>query len=437
MSLKKQCTIVRETEIEGKGLFTSEPVRVRFKPAPPNSGVVFVRTDQGNPIRIPAKPENITRKPRRTSLRNGTVAVETVEHCLAAVSGLGLDNLEIELTGPELPGLDGSCEPFVRALEDAGIAEQEVSPQIYTITEPITVRENDAMIAALPGEKAELTILYDLDYSQHGAIGRQVYAINLTREDFLKNVAPSRTFLLESEAEHLRKSGYGKHLTYQDILVLNQKGPIENTLRFADECVRHKILDLIGDLAVLGRRIQGRIVCYKSGHSLNQGLVRELSSRINRIELNRRMISKPILDIRQIERILPHRYPFLLVDRIIEIDGEKRAVGIKNVTINEPFFQGHFPKQPIMPGVMIVEALAQLAGVLLSQKLEHTGKLAVLLSMDRVKMRRPVIPGDQLILEAQTLRVKQRTGHVRCTARVGEAMAAEATIKFMLVDAES
>lgn len=438
MSSSKQYTISKETDLEGRGLFTSEPVRVRFKPAPANSGIVFVRTDQGSPVRIPVRPENITRRPRRTSLRNGTLAVETVEHCLAAISGLGIDNLEVELVGPELPGVDGSCQPFLQALQAAQPVELDVAAPVYQITEPITVREGNAMIAALPSETPELSILYDLDYSENNPLGRQVYALNLTPEQFVSQIAPARTFLLQQEADHLRQSGYGTHLTYQDILVLGPAGnPIDNEFRFADEPVRHKILDLVGDLAVLGRRITGRIVCYKSGHSLNQALVKKLHARIMQIELDRKIAAKPVMDIRQIQRTLPHRYPFLLVDRVIEIDGDRRAVGIKNVTINEPFFQGHYPQQPIMPGVLIVEALAQLAGLLLSQKLEHTGKLAVLLSMDNVKMRRPVIPGDQLILEAYTVRVKQRTGHVRCAARVGDALAAEATIKFMLVDADS
>jgi len=437
MSLSKQYTISTEAELEGRGLFTSEPVKVRFKPAPANNGVVFIRTDQGNPIRIPVRPENITRRPRRTSLRNGTVGVETVEHCLAAVSGLGIDNLEIELTGPELPGMDGSCRPYLQALQQAKPVELDVPLQVYQITEPITVREGDAMIAALPGDSDELSILYDLDYSENNAIGRQVYALNLTPDQFIQQIAPARTFLLQREAELLLQSGYGKHLTYKDILVLGPKGePIDNEYRFPDEPVRHKILDLVGDMALLGRRITGRIVCYKSGHSLNQALVKKIAARIRQIELDRKIAAKPMMDIRQIQRILPHRYPFLLVDRVIELDGDRHAVGIKNVTINEPFFLGHFPQQPIMPGVLIVEALAQLAGLRLIYILEHTGKLAVLLSMDNVKMRRPVIPGDQLILEVHTVRVKQRTGHVRCQARVGDALAAEAVIKFMLVDAD-
>ncbi|NLX22449.1 MAG: UDP-3-O-[3-hydroxymyristoyl] N-acetylglucosamine deacetylase [Phycisphaerae bacterium] len=436
MSSDKQYTIANDIDFEGRGLFTSEPARVRFRPAPPNSGVVFVRTDQGQPIRIPARSENLTRRMRRSSLRNGTVAVETVEHCLSAIAGLGIDNIEVEMSGPELPGGDGSCLPFVRVLQQAGTKEQDVPRPTHQITEAVTVREGEAMLAALPTEGEELSILYDLDYSNSGnIIGRQVYAINLTPEQFVREIAPARTFLLEKEAEQLRQGGYGRHLTYGDILVLGEKGPIENELRFPDEPVRHKIQDLIGDLALLGRRIRGRIVCYKSGHSLNHALVKRLAAKVKALELDRRIASRPVLDIRQIQRILPHRYPFLMVDKVIELDGDRRAIGVKNVTINEPFFQGHYPSAPVMPGVMILEAMAQLAGLLLSQKLEHTGKLPYLISMDKVKMRKPAVPGDQLILEAHSVRAKQRTGHVRCVARIGDAVAAEATIKFMLIDA--
>jgi UDP-3-O-[3-hydroxymyristoyl] N-acetylglucosamine deacetylase / 3-hydroxyacyl-[acyl-carrier-protein] dehydratase len=211
-----------------------------------------------------------------------------------------------------------------------------------------------------------------------------------------------------------------------------------STTAFAspDECARHKVLDLIGDLYLVGRPIYGRLVAHKSGHHLNHMLAKRLVEQQSRETLQSMVTREAALDIRRIQRILPHRYPMLLVDRVVELEGDQRAVGIKNVTFNDIFFQGHYPGTPIMPGVLIVEALAQLGGILLSQKLEHTGKLAVLLSMDKVKMRHPVVPGDQLILEAVAVRVKSRTGHVRCKAFVQDKMAAEADIKFMLVDAE-
>jgi UDP-3-O-[3-hydroxymyristoyl] N-acetylglucosamine deacetylase/3-hydroxyacyl-[acyl-carrier-protein] dehydratase len=242
--------------------------------------------------------------------------------------------------------------------------------------------------------------------------------------------------VFDHEAEELRARGIGKHLSPKEMLVISKTGPIDNQFRFPDECARHKVLDLIGDLSLVGRPIRGRLVAHKSGHQLNHLLARKLLEQQESTAREALLHRDAAIDIRRIQRILPHRYPMLLVDRVLELEGDHKAIGIKNVTFNDIFIQGHYPGAPIMPGVLIVEAMAQLGGILLSQKLEHTGKLAVLLSMDKVKMRQPVVPGDQLILEAVTVRVKSRTGHVRCKAFVQEKLAAEADIKFMLVDAE-
>ena len=422
--------------VEGRGLFGGRPCRLRFVPAPENAGVTFVRADLPTPMRIETNVENLAKRARRTSLKNGSASVETVEHVLAAVWGMGIDNLAIELSADETPSPEGSPQPFVEALQQGRIVEQDAEQGVYVIDEPVSVADGDAMLAALPGPEDCLDILYDLDYASIPSIGRQVLGFRLGKDDFVAQIAPARTFLLEAEAREFQARGMGAHLTAADIVVMGDDGPIDNALRFPDEHVRHKICDLIGDVALLGVRLCGRIVAYKSGHELNHALVRRLAESLVARREARALVGEPVMDIRKIMRILKHRYPFLMVDRILEIDGDRKIVGVKNVTMNEPFFQGHYPGQPIMPGVMIVEALAQISGVLLSRRLEHTGKIAVLLSMDRVKMRRPVRPGDQLILEAVALHVRTRTGHCRCRALVGPDVAAEAEIKFMLVDDE-
>ncbi len=422
--------------MSGRGLFTGEEVTLRFKPAQPNDGVVFTRNDASSKVRILTDVSNVAKRARRTSLRNGTLAIETVEHCLAAIHGLGIDNIEVELTGGELPGGDGSCLDFVNALIDAGITTQDAPCRPIVIQDTVRVADGDAEVIAVPTDSPALDILYDLDHGPDGLLARQIYAIRLSPETFQAEIAPARTFLFEEDAKQFQAAGLGKHLTYGDIIVIGDQGIVENEFRYPDECVRHKILDLIGDLRLAGHPIHGKIIARKSGHALNHEFVRRLLEAATRNELALKLKAPAAIDAQQLRRILPHRYPFLLIDRVLEIQGDRRAVGVKNVSINEPFFQGHYPARPIMPGVLIIEAMAQLGGILLSQKLEHTGKVAVLLSMDSVKFRRSVVPGDQLILGAETIRVKARTGHVRCSAHVNDELVSQAEIKFMLVDAE-
>ena len=436
--MRHQRTIKQPATIEGRGLFSGRPCRMRFLPAQAGEGVAFVRVDgETAPVRIPCDPARLTRRDRRTALANGTAAVETVEHVLSAVSGLGIDNLTIEVDAEEAPSIDGSALPFVEALQQAGLEEQDAPAEPFVIDEPIVVDEGDASLAALPGRADRLDVLFELDYDQTPSIGRQVLAFCLGVDDYASQIAPARTFLLDSEARQLRAAGFGTHLTAKDVLVIGADGPVDNELRFADEPVRHKLVDLIGDLAVLGRPLAGRVVSVRGGHELNHRLVRRLREAIDHKRQADEFVSgEPPMDIQKIMRLLPHRYPFLMIDRVIRMEGDRRAMAVKNVTINEPFFQGHYPGQPIMPGVMILEAMAQLSGLLLSRALEHSGKVAVLLSLDRVKMRRPARPGDQLLLEAEAVRVRPRTGHCRCSARIAGQLAAEAEIKFMLIDAE-
>jgi UDP-3-O-[3-hydroxymyristoyl] N-acetylglucosamine deacetylase / 3-hydroxyacyl-[acyl-carrier-protein] dehydratase len=433
----RQRTITREARFEGPGLFSGETATVTFAPAGPDAGITFVREQDGKVATIPAVVGNVLKRPRRTCLRNGTLLVETIEHCMAALAGMGVDNAVVRVSGGhvgELPGGDGSSQPFVEALQEAGVTEQDAPLEPLVIKKPVQVTAEGATLAALPGPTDRLEVIYD--FEAPSPVGRQTISFRLGDDDFVKNLAPARTFVFEKEAQELRARGLGKHLTPKELLVIAPTGPIDNAFRFADECARHKVLDLLGDLALVGRPLRGRVVAYKSGHHLNHLLAKKLLEQEESGQRQNLVHRDAEMDIRRIQRILPHRYPMLLVDRVLEIVGDSKATGIKNVTFNDIFFQGHYPGTPIMPGVLIVEAMAQLGGLLLSRKLEHTGKLAILLSMDKVKMRHPVVPGDQLLLEAVAVRVKSRTGHVRCKAFVEDKMACEADIKFMLVDAE-
>lgn len=438
MSLRLQRTISREVSLSGVGLFTGAPGELTFTPADIGAGITFVRRLGEKVATIPAMVHNVLKRPRRTCLKNGTLHIETVEHCLAALTGLGVTNATVTLSGStsgEIPMGDGSSVAFADVLEDAGVVEQDAEVEPLIIRKPVQVNLGDATLAALPGPTDKLEIIYDFEAA--APVGRQVFVFHLGEDDFRRDLAPARTFIFEHEAEELKKRGFGGHLTPQDLLVIARDGPVDNAFRFDNECVRHKVLDLIGDLTLTGRPIFGRLVAHKSGHELNHLMARKLVEQQDTL-WRESLLSREgsAMDIRAIQRLLPHRFPMLLVDRVLEIQGDTRAIGVKNVTNNDIFFQGHYPGSPIMPGVLIVEALAQLGGILLSQKLEHTGKLAVLLSMDKVKMRNPVVPGDQLLLEAVAVRVKSRTGHIRCKAYVSDKVAAEAEIKFMLVDAE-
>jgi UDP-3-O-[3-hydroxymyristoyl] N-acetylglucosamine deacetylase/3-hydroxyacyl-[acyl-carrier-protein] dehydratase len=432
-----QHTVAKPVTVSGKGLLLGQNVDLVITPAEAGEGIVFERTDIEPSVQIPALVANATDRARRTTLCGSDVTIETVEHLMSALSGVGIDNAIIRMDGPEVPCGDGSSMPFVEPLLKAGMVEQDQPRNLFRVTEPICLQDGDSMIAAFPSHQTGLKIVYDLDYGHETSrISRQTQAWDSGSGTYNTDVAPARTFSLEEEAQALQSQGMCTHLSPSDVLVIGEDGPIDNAYRFDNEPVRHKILDIIGDLYLAGACIQGRIVASRSGHALNRKLCKAIVEQNKVLKRHTIASTGSEMDVREIQRIMPHRYPMLLVDRVVEMDGTAKAVGVKNVTINEPFFQGHYPGTPIMPGVLVVEAMAQLGGLLMSRKLEHTGKLAVLLSLDKVKLRHPVTPGDQLILEAHAIRAGVRTAALQCKAFVGSRLAAEAQIRVMMVDAE-
>ena len=439
-----QRTLKEPVEYRGVGLHSGKEINITVRPAEAGNGVTFVRVDLENQPVVRAHGANMKARQRRTCIQDGRAEVYTCEHLLAALYALDLDNVVVEIDGEEVPGLDGAAGDFFRGLRESGVVESRTPRPTYAVKQPIYVREGSASIVALPGS-GKLTIEYHLDYpaSQNNGKGngnsvpgaKQIVGFEMSAENFERDIAPARTFVFQHEVEALRAAGLGKGANPQNTLVVGPDGPQENTLHWDDELARHKILDLIGDISNAGVDLDAHIIATRSGHGLNMALVKRILEEREREQEQGEVPSDTGLEIRDILKLLPHRYPFLMIDRVIELDGFQRAVGIKNVTINEPFFQGHWPEQPIMPGVLQLEAMAQLAGVLLLRKLENTGKLAVLWSIDKVKLRGAVVPGDQLRIEVETVRARPAVGHVRARCKVGGRLVAEAELKFTLVDA--
>ncbi|MHC4261328.1 MAG: UDP-3-O-acyl-N-acetylglucosamine deacetylase [Planctomycetota bacterium] len=429
--MRAQRTLKTAVEFTGVGLHSGETIHARILPAPPGTGVEFLRTDVADAPPIPAHVSYHTAKERRTRLQRGNAQVDTVEHLLAACRGLEIDNLLVTLSGSELPGMDGSAMPFVELLREAGSVEQRSDARVFKLDEPIYVRDGDATLVALPSDEPGLTLQYVASFDEPGVGGGSI-TVRVSPDSFVREIAPARTFCLASEVEALKAAGLGKGATRENTAVL---GDPETELRMEAEPVRHKLLDLIGDLHLLGADLQAHVIATRSGHALNLELVRKLLDRMQELETGGIVARESGLDVGEIMRMLPHRYPFLLLDRVLELDGYQRAVAIKNVTINEPYFNGHFPQAPIMPGVLQLEAMAQLAGVLLLRKMENTGKLAALWAIDKVKLRGRVVPGDQLRIEVETLRMKGEIGQVKGTASVAGQVVSEAVLTFTLIDA--
>ena len=418
-------TIAATVELSGVGLHTGAATHLACRPAPPDRGIVFRRTDLPGCPEVPARLSEVRATERRTGLGRGQAIIETVEHVLAAVAALELDDLVIDVDGPEPPILDGSFAPYFTALEQAGIATQEGGVVTYRVTAPLTVKEGGASYTIEAADQLRLTTTIEWD---HPLIGRQTGSWDITPAGFKSELAPARTFGFTREVELLRSRGLLRGGTMESAVVLSEDAVLGTTLRWPDEFVRHKTGDILGDLALLGGRIQAHITAIRPSHHGNVAMARAILQ--HTLPSGGRMI-----DIGRIMEVLPHRYPILLVDRILELVPRRRVVGIKNVTINEPFFQGHFPGHPVMPGVLIVEAMAQTGGMLLMEELTASpDKVVYFMALDRVKFRKPVRPGDQLRSEVEVLQVRGGNCRMKGVATVDGKVVAEAEMLACVVN---
>jgi len=433
-----QRTVETEVSVEGVGLHSGQRARMSFQPAPVNTGLIFVVPGPDGDTRIPALVEHAVPAAdlvRATRLSRDGVTVHTVEHVLAALYGMGVTNCIIRLEGGEPPVIGcASSLPYVELLDRAGLRDQGLPATYHRITRPVTLTLGEARLEAEPAE--ELRLSFEIDYDDP-AIGKQAATFEIRPAVFRHEIAPARTFALMCDVEDLRRRGLALGGNLQNALVYND-GVLEGgqVARFPDECVRHKLLDLLGDLALLGMPLQGHVRARLSGHAANVEFTRLLAKserRMPRIYPPREPVH---WDIASIMEIMPHRYPFLLVDRITELEPGRRVVGIKNVSINEPFFQGHFPRHPIMPGVLIIEAMAQVGGVLLLSSVEDPrGKLVYFSGIDGARFRQSVLPGDQLRFELELLKLRGSLCKMRGTGWVGDVLVAEAELMSTIVDA--
>ena len=422
MTALRRQTIERPATVSGTGLHLGQAVTLRFEPGAPNSGVVFARSDRPDARPVPAHASVAVLAERRTQLGEGDDAFHTVEHVLAAVAALQIDDLRIVMDAAEPPIADGSAQAFLDALRGAGVREHGGPARYLVVTTPIRVVDGDSVYEATPSARLDLDVSIVFP---HPLIGLQDTKLAVTPESFTRELAGARTFGFLHEVEALRAAGLIQGASTANAIVLDADGLVETTLRWPDEFVRHKALDCVGDLALAGARVRGHIRAFRPSHKGTVLFVREL--------LRTAKEETTVLGIEEIMKVLPHRYPFLLVDRILEMEEGKRVVGIKNVTINEPFFQGHFPGHPIMPGVLIVEAMAQVGGMLMLGSIqEPDSKVVYFTSLDNVKFRKPVKPGDQLRFELDVTQTRGPLCKMHGVARVDGEVVCEADMAAMV-----
>ncbi len=416
----KQKTLKSEIFFEGTGLHSGEKTKVIIKPAPEDYGIKFIVDG----VEIPARVDFVSSVTRGTDLTKDGKTVRTVEHLLSALAGMQVYNAVIEVEGPEVPALDGSALPFARAIEKTGLTEQGKEARIWRLSRSCFRTYRGARIAAHPDDR--LRISFAVDY-QDDVIGRQFLGLEVTPETYIKEIAPAKTYVYERDVEELLKMGYSRGGSLENAIVFTDEG-IKNPeiMSFRDEPVRHKILDLLGDLALLGTGyLQFFVFAERTGHKHHIEFIKELKSCV---------VYGRELNIDEILKYIPHRYPFLLIDRVVSLEDE-RVIAVKNVTYNEPFFVGHFPVEPVMPGVLIVEAIAQAGGFLLLTHIENReDRLVFFAGIDGARFRRPVKPGDRLEIEAILIRKRGSMVKFKGFARVDGQIVAEAELMASIVE---
>jgi len=421
-----QHTIDKCVSREGIGVHSGAPATLTFCPAPPNHGIRFRRADLPDKPEIPVDLDHVAGTELGTSLGVGEARVQTVEHVMAALAARGIDNALLELSGPEPPILDGSFRGYLEALEEAGSQAQTEPRRVIQISEPVTLElDSGEFYVAAPGDGLRISATIEFE---HPAIGRQFGTFFFSEGSFAQEIAPARTFGFRADAEKLHERGLALGASLENTVVLDEHEVLNDDLRFSDEFLRHKVGDMVGDLALLGAALDLHIVAERPSHRGNVALARAVKRAAARAE------GAPIVDAEQIMQYLPHRFPMLLVDRIVEVETGKKIVGIKNVTINEPFFQGHFPGHPIMPGVLIIEAMGQVGGLLLMDAVEKPEDYVVyFMALDNVKWRRPVVPGDQLVFELEMLQFRRHVCKMRGRGVVDGHVVAEADLMARIV----
>jgi len=432
-----QHTVAKPASFSGTALHTGEKVTVKLQPAPVDHGIKFKRKDLQDEPTIDAKIENLKTVERATTIGEGSVRVHTVEHVLAALWAMGVDNALVEMDANEPPIGDGSAQGYVDLVRKAGVTAQDEPRKFFEVRETMHVEsKSGALVVVLPDDK------FRISCTQAGPNNRfaQFLSMEITPAVFEREIAPARTFVYYEDVKPLMDKNLIKGGSLENAIVVRGEAVLsKEPLRFADEFVRHKILDIIGDLALVGRRIRGHVVAVKPSHATNAQLARS----ITREQTRRSAVAAPRtipsgdggLDTDQVMQILPHRYPFLMVDRIIGFEGENKITGIKSITINEPFFQGHFPGHPVMPGVMQVEAMAQVASILLFKLTKTSSRVGYFMSADQVKFRKPVFPGDTIFIHAELTRARgNRMAKTKCHCVVNDAVVSEGELMFTFLD---